>query len=122
MNSSSRTSCHELFKELQIFTPHSECIYSSLMFVVKNIYLFNSNSVVHNLSTRYNSDLDLPTANLTIFQKGVFHSGIKMYSNLSQSLKELSHDVRQFRLALKIILLKNAFYSLEEYLSCRSYD
>ena len=121
VNSSSRTSCHELFKELQIFTPHSECIYSSLMFVVKNIYLFNSNSV-HNLSTRYNSDLDLPTANLTIFQKGVFHSGIKMYSNLSQSLKELSHDVRQFRLALKIILLKNAFYSLEEYLSCRSYD
>ena len=27
VNSSSRTSCHELFKELQILTPHSEYIY-----------------------------------------------------------------------------------------------
>jgi len=32
----------------------------------------------HKLSTRYNSDLHLPTANLTVFQKGVFYFGIKM--------------------------------------------
>ena len=59
-----------------------------------------------NLSTRYNSDLHLPTANLTVLQKGAFFSGIKMYSHLPHSLKELSHDVRWFRLALKRILLK----------------
>ena len=41
---------------------------------------------------------------------------LKMYNHLPQSLKNLSHDVRWFRLALKRILLKNAFYSLEEYL------
>jgi len=76
------------------------------MFVVKNKYLIKSNSDVHNLSTRYNSDLHLPTVNLTIFQKGVFYLGIKMYNHRPQSLKELSHDVRWFRLALKRILLK----------------
>jgi len=64
----------------------------------------------------------LPTANLTIFQKGVSYSGIKMYNHLPKSLKELSPDVRQFRLALKRILLKNAFHSLKEYFSCKSYD
>jgi hypothetical protein len=42
----------------------------------------------------------------TIFQKGVCYLGIKMYSRLSESLKELSHYVTQLRLALKIILLK----------------
>ena len=46
---------------------------------------------------------------------------LKMYNHLPQSLKNLSH-VRRFRLALKRILLKNTFYSLEENLSCKSYD
>ena len=122
MNSSSRTSCRELFKELWIMTLHLQYIYSLLMFVTTNRYFLKSNSDVHNLSTLYNSDLNLPRANLTIFQKGVFYSGIKMYNNIPQSLKELSHGVRRFRLALKRIPLKNAFRSLEEYLSCKSYD
>jgi len=93
VNSSIRTSCRELFKELQILTLHSQYIYSLLMFVINNRYLFKRNFDVHNLSTRHNSDLHLPTANPTIFQKGALYSGIKMYNNLPQSLKELSHDV-----------------------------
>jgi len=76
------------------------------MFVVKNRYHIKSNSDVHNLNKKYNSDVHLPTTNLTIFQKGVFYLGIKMYSHLPQSRKELSHDVRWFRLTLKRILLK----------------
>jgi len=76
------------------------------MFVVKNKYLIKSNFDVNDLNTRYNSDVHLPTVNLTIFQKGFFYLGIKMYNHLPQSLKELSHDVRWFRLAMKRILLK----------------
>jgi len=52
------------------------------MLAVKNRYLFKSNSNVHNLSTRYTSVLHLPTANLTIFQKGVFYLGNKMYNHI----------------------------------------
>ena len=78
MNSSSRTSCHELFKELQILSPHSEYIYTYQCFLLKIDTFFKSNSDVHNLSTRYNADLHLPTANLTVFQKDVLYSGIKM--------------------------------------------
>jgi len=120
VNSSSGTFCHELFKELQILTLYSQYIYSLLKFVINKRHIYKSNSDVHNLSIRYNSDFHLPTANLTIF----FYLGITMYSHLPQSLKELSHSVRQFRLALKRILLKKkkAFYSLEEYLHCKSYD
>ena len=106
MNSSNRTSFCGLFKELQILTAHSQYIFSLLMFVVKNKYLIKSNFDVNDLNTRYNSDVHLPTVNLTIFQKGFFYLGIKMYNHLPQSLKELSHDVRWFRLAMKRILLK----------------
>jgi hypothetical protein len=72
----------------------------------------------------HKSHLHLLTANITIFQKKKvsFIRELKMYSYLPQSLKNLSLVVRWFRLALKRILLKNAFYSLEEYLSCKSHD
>ena len=65
------------WKNYRIFTIHSQYIYSLLMFVIKKRYLFKSNSDVHNRGTWYNSDLHLPTANPTIFQKDVFYSGIK---------------------------------------------
>jgi len=81
VNSSIRTSGRELFKELQILTLHSQYIYSLLMSVINNRYLFKLNSDVHNLSTRHNSDLHLSTANPTIFQKGALYSGIKMCNN-----------------------------------------
>jgi hypothetical protein len=67
--------------------------------------------------------------NLTIFQKGTYY--IILYyitlpyitftftlhyiNNLPTSLKNLSHDTKQFRFALKRFLLLNEFYSLEEY-------
>jgi hypothetical protein len=102
VNSSTTTSCHKLFTELLILTLHSPYIYSLLMCAVKNRYLFKSNSDVHILSTRYNSDLHLPTADLTAYL------GNKMYNHLPLSLKELFHDVRWFRLALKRILSKTS--------------
>jgi hypothetical protein len=52
------------------------------------------------LSTRYDNDFHLPSANLKLFQKGVFYSGIKTYNHLPKTIKELSHDVKQFSLAL----------------------
>jgi hypothetical protein len=43
----------------------------------------------------------LPAANLTIFQKGGWYSGIKFYNHLPLKLKELSDDIRKFKMALK---------------------
>jgi hypothetical protein len=67
------------------------------MFVVKNRSLFKLNSDIHGFSTRYDNDFHLPLANLKLFQKGVFYSGIKTYNHLPKTTKELSHDVKQFR-------------------------
>jgi hypothetical protein len=56
---------------------------------------------IHGFSTRYDDDFHLPSAKLKLFQKGVFYSGIKTCNHLPKTIKELSHDVRQFNLALK---------------------
>jgi hypothetical protein len=47
------------------------------MFVVQNRNLFKLNSDIHGFSTGYDNDFHLPSANLKLFQKGVFYSGIK---------------------------------------------
>jgi hypothetical protein len=85
------------------------------MFVVKNRRSFKLNSDIHGISRRYDNDFHLFSANLKLFQKGFFYSGIKTYNHLPKTIKELSHEVKQFRLALKRFMVTNSFYSLEEY-------
>jgi hypothetical protein len=80
-----------------------------------NRNLFTLNSDIHGFSTRYANDFHLPSAKLKLFQKGVFYSGIKTHNRIPKTIKELSHDVKQFRLALKRFIILKSFYSLEEY-------
>ena len=79
----------------------------------KDQFLFNSQ--VHKINTRQTFDLYLPTANLTVYQKGVYYSGIKIYNHLPTAIKDLPGDKNKFKLALKRYLLHYSFYSLEEY-------
>jgi len=117
MNSSRNASCRRLFKDLNILPVQSQYIYSILLFVTKNKDQFLTNSQVNKISTRQTFDLYVPTANLTIYQKGVYYSGIKIYNHLPTAIKDLSDDKNKFKQALKRNLLHNSFYSLEEYLN-----
>jgi hypothetical protein len=74
------------------------------MFIVKNKNFFKTNSDVHNFNKRTNHDLHIPVANLAVFQKGVWYSGIKIYNHLPQTLKQLSYDISKFKTALKVFL------------------
>jgi len=115
MNSSKNASCWQLFKELNILPIQSQCIFSILLFVTKIKDQFLSNSQVYKINTRQTSSLYLPSANLALYQKGVFYPGIKIFNHLPTAIKDLSDDKNKFRLALKRYLLHNSFYSLEEY-------
>jgi len=111
----SRTSCRNLFKQLGILPLQSQYIYSIMSFVSTNRELFVNNAVIHNFPTRNQKDLHPPIANLSVFQKGVYFSGIKIYNNLPTRIKQLSHDTLKFKKAVKRFLLDKSFYSLEEY-------
>ena len=110
-----RISCRELFKKLNILPLYSLYIVSLLLFVVKNIEEFSMNCDVHTINTRYRADLHPPWINLTKYQKGVYYSGIKIFSHLPWNIKNLSWNVNKFKLALKRFLLMGSFYSLDEY-------
>jgi len=73
-------------------------IFSLLLFIIKNGDHFLSNEV-RDISTRYNSDLHLLLANLTLYQKGAFLQQVgfittccqlsKTYQMMGNVLKQL---------------------------------
>ena len=111
MNARNRVSFPLLFKKLKIPQLKSQHIFPLLLFVDKNRDLYESNSEIHNISTRFSSDLHTPTANLTTFQNEPFYFGFKVFNHLPTSIRNTSHDIKQFRSVLKSFLLVNSFYS-----------
>jgi len=71
----------------------------------------------HNLDTRQRNNLYLPQANLTIYQKGAYYSGIKIFNNLPLEIKNIADNQNKFKIALKKFLHTYSFYTIEEYLS-----
>ena len=120
MNAEYRDSCHQLIKNLKILPLKLQYFFPLLLFVANNRNLYESNSEIHNINTRFCSDLHTATANLTTFQKVSFYFGIKVFNHLPTSIKNTSHYIDQFRSVLKIFLLINSLYSLEEYFASNS--
>jgi len=60
-NSSSRTSCRRLFKELGVLPLQSQYILSLALFVGKNMEIFTRNSDIHTNNTRSKSNLFFTT-------------------------------------------------------------
>jgi hypothetical protein len=79
-----RASYRELFKKLNILPLTSEFLLSLLSFVVDNIQTFQTNSDIHNVSTRYRYNLHVPYTNLSKYQKGT-----KYVPELNQPNKNL---------------------------------
>jgi len=115
MNASSRVSCREFFKKLNILPLHSQYILSLMLFVVKNTEEFTSNSEVHTINTRHRYDLHVPSITLTKYQKGVYYTSVRIFNYLPQNIKRLSSNIKSFKSALKRFLLRGSFYTLDEY-------
>ena len=90
------------------------------MFVVQNKNLFLTCNKNHNLDTRQRNNLYLPQANLTIYQKGAYYSGIKIFNNLPFEIKNVAGNQKNKKgnkIALKKFLHTCSFYTIEEYFS-----
>jgi hypothetical protein len=47
----------------------------------------------------------------------VYYSGVTLFNSLPFSIKEVAHNTTKFKHELKKFLLKNPFYSVEEYMN-----
>jgi hypothetical protein len=97
MKAGNRDTCQPLFKALNILPFCSQYILSILVFIVKNMDKYVTNSGIHNIYTRQGLELHYPTCKLTSVQKGESYTGIRIFNNLPHSIKNLSHDLNKFK-------------------------
>jgi hypothetical protein len=77
--------------------------------------MFYMNNQIHSFHTRFKTNLHLPIAHLTQFQKGVYYSAINIVNNLLHNIKDLANEPMPFQDALKSFLFVNSFYNGNEY-------
>jgi len=100
--------CRNLFKKLQILPLTSQYMLSLLMCVVQNKTFFFNKQWKSQLDTRQRNNLYLPQANVTIYQKGAYYLGIKIFNNLPLEVKNATGNQKKKSLKL---FWKN-FYTL----------
>jgi hypothetical protein len=90
-------------------------IYSLLLYVINNRQHFKLNS--DNINTRNNLDFHYTQARLSVYQRGAYYTGIGLFNKLPGSIRQLSHDRKQFKTTLKGFFYVHSFYSMDEYFS-----
>jgi len=55
------------------------------------------------------------SSNLSLYQKGVYSIGTKVFNSLPQGIKNLSGNSEPFKSALKNYLQAHSFYIIDEY-------
>jgi hypothetical protein len=90
--------------------------FSVVMFVVNNWEMFTNISDTYSITTRNSSNLYLPSANLSIYQKGTQYIGIKIFNNLPINIKQLYGNINLFKKTLLQFLYLHSFYSIDEFL------
>jgi len=71
---------------------------------------------IHVLHRGCKTVLFIPIAKLTIVQKGITYSGVKIYNSLPTNILNLKNDRKQSKKELYRYLLNNLFYSVKEFL------
>jgi hypothetical protein len=96
-----RDSCRQLLKNWGILPFYSQYIFSFMMFVVKNMYLYTTNQEMHGVNTRKNTDLHLIMVRLTAFKEGAYFTGMRIF-NLPTNVKQQANKIELFKSVLKI--------------------
>jgi hypothetical protein len=110
------TSCRQFFMEQNILTLASLYILEVSCFVKKYCQSLEFNADVHNYNTRRKMDIHIQSYRMNLYKNTVINMGTKIYNKLPDYVKGID-SYKFFKKALKSFLLRNTFYSVEEYLS-----
>jgi hypothetical protein len=111
------SSCIEGFKKLYILTVSCLYIYALVLFAVKNFNICPTNSSVHGMNTRQQNKLHTTSVKLSPIQRGVCYSSVKIFNQLPQNVFRYYNNIHTVKTLLRDCLVKNVFYSMEEFLS-----
>lgn len=112
--------CKPLFRNLKILTIPSAYILASLLYIHNNQEQFTVNSDFHSYNTRRGNDLTIPYHRVNKSQHSTNHLGIKLYNKLPNEIRMYTET--KFKKIIKDILIKHAFYNVEEYMDTNFED
>ena len=108
--------CRIFFFYSEILPLHSQYILPLLLFMIKNLYKsIVAKSEIYHTDTRQHANFHQPSMNVTDYQKGVYHLGVKLFNMLPSDIKKVSDNTKNVRLTVQKFLCENSFYSLDEY-------
>jgi hypothetical protein len=86
---------------LEVLLRPSLYIYCLILFVVDNMYYFQTNSSVHEINTRNKNQLTLPSVRLSAIQRGTTYSATKIFNKLPPWISGLKNYYIVFKPALR---------------------
>jgi hypothetical protein len=95
------------FKKLDTRTVTCLCVYALMLFAVKNLNIYQTNSSVQDMNTRQHNKLHIPSVRLSSIQRGVCCSSVKIFNQPPQNIFRYCNNIR--------LPCKNAFYFIEEF-------
>lgn len=113
VNISQTDSCRPHFIKYKILTLTCIYILEVSAFVKKNLHLFTQQSRAQNL--RPQNRLGMPTSKLKMVKCGPYSMAVKIYNHIPQEIKDEQH-FNKFKYRLKQLLIKKAYYCLNEFL------
>lgn len=113
-NLGSRDSLRELFKKINILTLPSVYILTNIMYIRKNISVFNKNSDIHSLNTRNKHKLMVPGFRLSRTSKSFIGNSIRFYNKIPSHINDLPD--KKFKQIVKRTLASKAYYSIKQYM------
>jgi hypothetical protein len=117
-----RSSCREDFKKLDILRVPCLYIYAFVLFSVKHLNIYQSNSSVHGFNTRQQNELHIPSVEPPAIQRGVCYTSVNILKQLPQNIFKYCNNIHTFMTLLRDYPVKNAFYSTEEFQSAGHND
>lgn len=108
--------CTEYFKKHNILTLYSLFILEAVSIVKINqqsqIYNYN----IHSYNTRQKGDFHVQHQTMKLTQNNSMYINIKLYNKLPTDIKNIDR-LDLFRFQIKTILVRKAYYSIDEYLN-----
>jgi len=86
------------------------------LFIRKYCQSLEQNSKVRQYNTQRKLDIHVKLQNTEIYKKSVINMGTKVYNNVPKFLQEID-NYKAFKEELKLFLLLQNFYSVEEFVS-----
>jgi hypothetical protein len=80
--------------------------------VANNKNKFKIISDVQHINTRQKSNFYQPSSNVSLYQKGVYSTGIKVFNHLPPIIENLSDSPKQFKSALRKYLYAHSLLLL----------